>query len=112
MGCRSRIVSRFRSWSDLAASPDTNFGIEGHERPHESGVPLNTKFAIALAAPACEFRVRDTNGLAHLPLRTRLAMVMYLRPESWAAATASVKGHSSRTLASLTSMGRLMPART
>src|SRR5262249_56012608 len=51
-------------------------------------------------------------GLAHLPLRTRLAMVMYLRPESWAAATASVSGHSPRTLASLTSMGRLMPART
>src|SRR5262249_6666620 len=49
---------------------------------------------------------------AHLPVRTRLAMVMYLRPESWAAATASVSGHSSLTLASFTSIGRLMPART
>ena len=39
-------------------------------------------------------------------------MVMYLRPESLAAATASVSGHSSRTLASLTSIGRLIPART
>src|SRR3954468_11712523 len=51
-------------------------------------------------------------GFAHLPVRTRLAIVMYFRPESWAAATASVSGHSSRTLASLTSIGRLMPAST
>src|SRR4029079_18334471 len=48
----------------------------------------------------------------HLPVRTRLAMVMYLRPESCAAATASDSGHSSRTLASFTSMGRLIPAST
>src|SRR6476660_7511236 len=51
-------------------------------------------------------------GVAHLPVRTRLAIVMYFRPESWAAATASVSGHSSRTLASFTSIGRLMPAST
>src|SRR5262249_60661768 len=56
--------------------------------------------------------VGHAGGLAHFPVRTRLAMVMYLRPESWAAATASVSGHSSRTLASLTSIGRLIPART
>src|SRR5215469_7466453 len=48
--------------------------------------------------------------VAHLPVRTRLAMVTYLRPASWAACTASWSGHSSRTLASFTSMGRLMPA--
>src|SRR5271169_2683914 len=48
----------------------------------------------------------------HLPVRTRLAMVTYFRPASWAAATASASGHSSRTLASLTSIGRLMPAST
>src|SRR4029453_15723599 len=51
-------------------------------------------------------------SLAHLPERTGLAMVMCLRPESWAAAAALVSGHSSRTLASLTSIGRLIPART
>src|SRR3954453_17409181 len=54
----------------------------------------------------------DAAEFAHLPVRTRLAIVMYFRPESWAAATASVSGHSSRTLASLTSIGRLMPAST
>src|SRR5262249_23451237 len=56
--------------------------------------------------------VVPVDPLVHLPERTRLAMVMYLRPESCAAATASVSGHSSRTLASLTSMGGLMPAST
>src|SRR3984893_18581790 len=48
----------------------------------------------------------------HLPASTRLATVMYLRPASCAWATASASGDSSRTLASLTSMGRLMPAST
>src|SRR5262249_30755380 len=51
-------------------------------------------------------------GFVHLPASTRLATVMYLRPASWAWATASASGDSSRTLASLTSMGRLMPAST
>src|SRR5882724_5144514 len=48
----------------------------------------------------------------HLPARTRLAIVTYLRPASWAMAIASGSERSSRTLASLTSMGRLMPAST
>src|SRR5579863_5653532 len=56
--------------------------------------------------------VAAVGRLVHLPLSTRLAMVTYLRPASWAAATASASGHSSRTFASLTSMGRLMPAST
>src|SRR6266540_2616636 len=50
--------------------------------------------------------------VAHLPASTRLAMVTYLRPASWAMAMASRSERSSRTLASLTSMGRLMPAST
>src|SRR5204862_6184856 len=50
--------------------------------------------------------------VAHLPASTRLAMVTYLRPASWAMAIASGSERSSRTLASLTSMGRLMPAST
>src|SRR6185312_15680299 len=50
--------------------------------------------------------------VAHLPASTRLAMVTYLRPASWAMAMASGSERSSRTLASLTSMGRLIPART
>src|SRR4051794_33633850 len=50
--------------------------------------------------------------VAHLPARTRLAIVTYLRPASWAMAMASGSERSSRTLASLTSMGRLIPAST
>src|SRR6266851_4008439 len=48
----------------------------------------------------------------HLPANTRLAMVMYLHPDSCAAATASASGHSSRTFTSLISIGRLIPAST
>src|SRR5579871_6209119 len=58
------------------------------------------------------FGIHGADALAHLPLSTRLAMVTYLRPASWAAVTASCSGLSSRTRASLTSMGRLIPART
>src|SRR5947208_742977 len=50
--------------------------------------------------------------VAHLPASTRLAMVTYLRPASCAIAMASGSDRSSRTLASLTSMGRLIPAST
>src|SRR5271166_1730194 len=49
---------------------------------------------------------------SHFPASTRLAMVMYLRPASWAKATASGNGQSSRTFASFTSIGRLIPAST
>src|SRR6202051_2495507 len=52
------------------------------------------------------------SGAAHLPLSTRLAIVQYLRPASCAAATASSSGQVSRTLASLISIGRLIPAST
>src|SRR4029079_16923667 len=50
--------------------------------------------------------------VAHFPASTRLAMVTYLRPADWAAVTASSSGHSSWILASLTSIGMLIPART
>src|SRR5664279_2103430 len=52
------------------------------------------------------------SGAVHLPVSTRLAIVQYLRPASWAAATACSSGQVSRTLASLISIGRLMPAST
>ena len=60
--------------------------------------------------PGTVFRRRGV--VAHLPARTRLAMVTYLRPASWAIAMASGSERSSRTLASLTSIGRLIPAST
>src|SRR5262249_58433282 len=56
--------------------------------------------------------VGDAGRFGHVPVSTRLAMVTYLRPASCAARTASCNGHSSRTLASLTSIGRFMPAST
>src|SRR5207302_10839777 len=56
--------------------------------------------------------VGETARFSHFPASTRLAIVMYLRPDSCAAATASGSGLSPRTFASLTSIGRLMPART
>src|ERR1700746_391073 len=59
----------------------------------------------------CSF-VGETARFSHFPASTRLAIVMYFRPDSCAAATASGNEVSPRTLASLTSMGRLMPART
>src|SRR5664279_191335 len=52
------------------------------------------------------------SGAVHLPVSTRLAMVQYLRPASWAAVTACSSGQVSRTLASLISIGRLIPAST
>src|SRR6185503_1171816 len=54
----------------------------------------------------------DAAFVAHFPASTRLAMVTYLRPAACAAATASSSGDSSRILASLTSIGMLMPAST
>src|SRR5579883_144092 len=68
-------------------------GVLGHPRP---GNMLDRRFVV----------------VAHLPARTRLAMVTYLRPASCAIAIASGSERSSRTLASFTSMGRLMPAST
>src|ERR1035441_3422873 len=52
------------------------------------------------------------SGTVHLPVSTRLAIVQYLRPASWAADPACSSGQVSRTLASLISIGRLMPAST
>src|SRR6266545_3810065 len=52
------------------------------------------------------------SGAAYLPASTWLAMVTYLRPASCALATASVRQEQLRTLASLISIGRLMPAST
>src|SRR5204862_447816 len=48
----------------------------------------------------------------YFPARTREATLMYLRPASWAWSTASPSFSSSRTLASLISIGRLIPATT
>src|SRR5262249_8990677 len=57
-------------------------------------------------------RVVHCRAWAHLPLRTRLAMVQYFRPASCAAATASCSEQISRIFASLMSIGRLIPAST
>src|ERR1700761_8366929 len=68
--------------------------------------------ALGHARPRDVLRRRIVVVVAHFPASTRLAMVTYLRPASWASEIASGSERSSRTLASLTSMGRLMPAST
>src|SRR5262249_1843202 len=108
---------------DLVTALHLHLGIEFFHRLHEfrRGARVQALLVADFEYADDQRRVRGmiggrdashAGGLAHVPVRTRLAMVMYLRPDSWAAATASVSGHSSRTLASFTSMGRLMPART
>src|ERR1700733_559032 len=107
----------------IAVALDPHFGVEFLDRLHEFGRGARVQaFFVSddegtnngafgrwrLIGPM----VGAVNRFVHLPVRTRLAMVTYLRPASWAAATASSSGHSSRTLASLTSIGRLMPAST
>src|SRR5262245_26576087 len=107
----------------LAAARHPHVGVELFHRLHELGGGARVQALLvadlqhpADGALARRQVVRGTiggaGGLVHLPVSTRLAMVMYLRPESCAAATASVSGHSSRTLASFTSIGRLIPAST
>src|ERR1700730_19049 len=97
------------------------FGLEFFDGLHEfrrsarvqAFLVANLKYARHdSSVRAARTAVRSGRGLAHFSVSTRLAIVMYLRPESCAAATASGSGHSSLTFASLTSMGRLMPART
>src|SRR5262245_11311238 len=72
----------------------------GRRKPSAGGLNLPVAGLLALRPPA------------YLPARTWLAMVTYLRPASCALATASVRLVHMRTLASLMSMGRLMPAST
>src|SRR5215470_17248383 len=101
----------------LGAAGDEHLGIELLHRHDELGGGAGMQ-----AALIADFQ-HTTDGrrpggigagarLAHFPFSTRLATVMYLRPASCAASTASCSGHSSRTLASLTSIGKFMPAST
>src|SRR5450756_1439737 len=106
----------------LAAFGHPNFGVEALDHLNEfcrrarvqAALVDDGEFAGYRAGrdawPGIGFRRRSV--VAHLPARTRLAMVTYLRPASWAIAMASGSERSSRTFASLTSMGRLIPAST
>src|SRR5207237_2420263 len=106
----------------LPAARHPDFGIEALDGLDEfsGGARVQSAFvddeklagdgACRHARPGDIFGRRDV--VVHLPASTRLAMVTYLRPASWAMAMASGSDRSSRTLASLTSMGRLIPAST
>src|SRR2546430_1597377 len=106
----------------LGAPQDPDLGIELLDGLHEFGRGARVQSLLVAdfenthdsVFATCRARliIGSAVRVTHLPVRTRLAMVTYLRPASWAAATASWSGHSSRILASLTSIGRLMPART
>src|ERR1700730_17452757 len=109
---------------NLAAAHDAHLGVEFLDRLDEAGGGARVQSffiadgehaddgALAQRRRIARALVGAGRRLVHLPLSTRLAMVTYLRPASWAAATASASGHSARTLASLTSIGRVMPAST
>src|SRR5580704_7555965 len=108
---------------DFLPPPHPYTGLEFLHRLHEFGRRARVQSSLVADLEHAGDRVAATGlnlgrrsvepcTFAHLPVRTRLAMVMYLRPESWAAATASGSAHSPRTFASLTNMGKLMPART
>src|SRR3974390_2304573 len=94
---------------------DDNGGVELFSGLHEfgrgAGVQALLVYYLDLAHHRRAIFVAGS-GSAHLPLSTRLAMVQYLRPASCAAVTASSSWQVSRTLASLISIGRLMPAST
>src|SRR6184192_1234996 len=121
--CGQHHQSHDRGAADgLAAARHPDFGIEALDGLDEfsGGARVQSAFvddeklagdgACRHARPGNIFGRRDV--VVHLPASTRLAMVTYLRPASWARAMASGSERSSRTLASLTSMGRLMPAST
>src|SRR5579863_1566790 len=140
--CRSVIARRFdgdrgarrrrehhqahdrRAADSFAAAHDPHVGVVFFDRLHELGGRARVQsFAVADIELADHGALAERSlfgstfaaafrRLVHFPVRTRLAMVTYFRPASCAAATASASGHSSRTLASLTSIGRLMPAST
>src|ERR1700722_14957504 len=108
--------------NSLAAARHPDFGVEALDQLNEFRRGARVKSALVDdgnfpgqrtwrdAWPGIVFGRRVV--VAHLPARTRLAMVTYLRPASCAMAMASGSDRSSRTLASLTSIGRLMPAST
>ena len=81
-------------------------------------MPAGTPRAVAPAPPAGRPGRRSRSGRSRrldrsggcAVGRTWLAAAMYLRPAVWAQSTASASGWLERTLASLTSIGRLTPA--
>src|ERR1700722_16911906 len=107
----------------FAAAGDADIGIEFFHGLHEFRRGARVQSLLVADADDADDRaltrcgglwaiVGETARFSHFPASTRLAIVMYLRPDSCAATTASASGHSPRTLASLTSIGRLMPAST
>src|SRR5689334_5992397 len=106
----------------FAALCHPDFGVETLDHLHELCGRARMKSALVDDWNLAGNRTRRDGGswrvigrrvlIAHLPASTRLAMVTYFRPASWAMAMASGSDRSSRTLASLTSMGRLIPAST
>src|SRR6476646_12209419 len=94
----------------LAAAGDRDVRVEFFDRLYEFGRGPRVE---ATPVDDREFAMRGTLGdvrrrtivveihRAHFPVRTRDAILMYLRPASWACDTASSSPSSSRTLASL-----------
>src|SRR5262249_4208501 len=106
----------------LAAADDAHVGVEFLHRLDELGRGAGVQPLLVDDPDHAHHRARprrrvgkfggETARFSQFPASTRLAMVMYLRPDSCAAATASGSEVSPRTFASLTSIGRLIPAST
>src|ERR1700722_15276899 len=89
----------------IAAAGDADIGLELLHGLHEFGrgagmQPLLVDDAHDAHDGAVPRRrdigafISEATRFSHFPASTRLAIVMYLRPDSWAATTASAKGHS------------------
>src|SRR5690606_12781872 len=96
-----------------AVAGGCDLGVELARRADELGRGAGMESALVPDRQApFQDRLAVCRPFAHSlsPARTRDAILMYFRPASWAAATASSRLAWLRTLASLISMGRLMPA--
>src|SRR5690606_31579422 len=92
----------------VAAHAHLRVEMVGHA--HEAGRGAGVEPAlVADGQPLADSAAGIGKGFAQTP-RTSLATLMYLRPASAAILTASRTSVSPRTRASLTSMGRFMPA--
>src|SRR5476649_2214715 len=97
----------------LVLEADADHRVELAGGAYELGGGAGMEAALVCDAEHAPVRTRVGRGIGHEAslARIRDATVMYLRPASCARRTASVSGRV-RTLASLTSIGRLTPART
>src|SRR5690606_36551607 len=112
---RSRHTCCSRDWSSVVCSSDL-VALDLHGRIeftchlHELGRGAGMK---ATLIDDGDFANNGVGGVrAHFPVKSWLATLMYLRPATWASSSAVAMSPVLRTLESLMSIGRFMPAMT